>query len=296
MPIRIMLSIVFFLVSCTKSKSTSEPTAAAATSKAPMVMTEVLTAKTLFDIILYPARVDAGSQAAVLSDTDGLISTIKTSLGRFVKKGDVLFTVENPDPVYRYAPISVIAPVSGVISFLDANVGNRIEKGRKLAIIADISDVKITLEATTSDLGQFKVGQLGDFTVDNKKVTLKISAISPVVDPATGTATVELAAKKADRLIPGMLGRVEFRVRERTGIQVSDSAFVYKGTDPYLRTVESNIAHWRKINAGSSTGGFTEILSGVKAGDVIISRATAYIGDGDKVEIQAAKKDEVARP
>ena len=93
-----------------------------------------------------------------------------------------------------------------------------------------------------------------------------------------------------------MMGRIEFRVRERQGVQVADSAIVYKGTEPQLRIVDNNIAHWRPIKTGVSAGGFTEILEGVKPGEQIIVRATAFIADGDKVDVQAARKDEVARP
>ena len=296
MSLKTCILLVLALTSCHKkqvdeaAKSTQEP------PKAPMVMTEQAEAKPLFDSLLYPGRVDAGSQAAVLSETDGLVTTIKTALGRAVQKGDVLMLIENPDPVYRYAPVSVTAPVGGVISFLDANLGNRVERGRKLAIIADVRSVKILVEATSTDLANLRVGQSGEFTWGDKSATVKISAISPVVDPATGTATVELAPSGGDRLMPGLMGRVEFRVRERKGIEVADSAIVFKGTDPYLRVVSGNVAHWKPVKTGTSAGGMTEILDGVKSGEQIIIRATAFISDGNPVQVEAARKDEVARP
>ena len=305
MHFKTILLAILALSACTKKTKDQAP---AEQTQAPMVMTEPVASKLLFDSILYPARVDAGAEAAVLADTDGLVSRVRTTLGRAVRKGEVLMTIENPDPVYKYAPISVTAPVSGVVSFLDASIGNRVERGRKLAVIADVNDVKIHLEATTSDLANLTVGQTGDFTINGKTRIIKITAISPVVDPATGTATIELAAEKSslakkdpkaqpeDRLVPGLMGRVEFRVRERHGILVSDSSLVYKGTDPYLRVVEANTAHWRKITTGISAGGFTEVTDGLKNGDQIITRASVFIADGDKVEVQAARKDEVARP
>lgn len=300
-----ILFIILILFACTKK---TELLVTAAQPEAAMVMTEPVVDKLLFDSILYPARVDAGAEAAVLADTDGLVSRVKTALGRAVRKGDVLMTIENPDPVYKYAPISVTAPVSGVVSFLDASIGNRIERGRKLAIIADVKDVKIHLEATTADLSSLKVGQTGDFTVNGKIRVIKIVAISPFVDPATGTATIELIADKQtkpdadtkaqpeERLVPGLMGRVEFRVRERQGIHVADSSIVYKGIDPNVRVVEANTAHWRKITTGATAGGSTEVLDGLKKGDQIIIRASVFIADGDKVEIQVARKGEVARP
>ncbi len=290
----LLLSLfIFSLTAC--HKKTQTETEAKSASSAPMVLTEVLAPKPMFDSLLYPARVDAGAQAAVLSETDGMITSVKTALGRSVKKGDVLLTIENPDPVYRYAPVSITAPVDGVISSLDASIGNRVERTRKLAVIADIRDVKVLIEATSGDLANLKQGLLGSLKLNDKPYVVKVSAVSPVVDPATGTATVELKPARGDKLTPGMIGRVEFKIHERQGFQVSDSAIVFKGTDPYLRVVAAdNKAAWRKITAGPSVGGQTEILDGVKAGEQIIVRTTSFISDGDLVQVQAAKKGEVA--
>lgn len=285
---------VTLLMSCHK-KTPADGEAQSSASTAPMVMTETLTAKPMFDSLLYPARVEASAQAAVLSETDGLITSVQTALGRTVKKGDVLFTIENPDPVYRYAPVSITAPVGGVISFLDASIGNRVERTRKLAVIADIRDIKVLIEATSADLASLKIGQLGSLKLADKTYSVRVSAVSPVVDSATGTASVELKPLHGERLTPGVMGRVEFKIHERQGFQVSDNAIVFKGSDPYLRVVKDGKTAWRKIATGASAGGQTEILSGIQAGDQIIVRATTFIADGDNVQVQAEKKGEVAR-
>lgn len=290
-----ILSLCFIAATSCHKKSADSEAGAAPAASAPMVLTEALVAKPMFDALLYPARVEAGAQAAVLSETDGIITSVSTALGRTVKKGDVLFTIENPDPVYKYAPVSVTAPVSGVISVLDASIGNRIERTRKLAVIADIREIKILIEATSSDLSSLKIGQAGSLKLLDKTYPVKVSAVSPVVDSATGTATVELKPTRGERLTPGVMGRVEFKIHEHLGFQVSDNAIVFKGTDPFLRVVTSNKAAWRKITTGASVGGQTEILSGVLAGDQIIVRATSFIADGDAVQIQASQKGEVAR-
>lgn len=293
--IQIILVSALALSSCHKKSDQESDAKGTSGNSAPMVLTEVLTAKPMFDALLYPARVEASAQAAVLSETDGLITSVKTALGRSVQKGDVLFMIENPDPVYRYAPVAVTAPVSGVISVLDASVGNRVERTKKLAVIADIREIKVLIEATSSDLASLKIGQLGDLKLIDKSYPVKVSAVSPVVDSATGTATVELKPLRGERLTPGVMGRIEFKIHEHQGFQVSDNALVFKGADPYLRVVKDNKAAWRKVGTGASVGGQTEILSGVTAGDQIIVRATSFIADGDAVQVQAAQKGEVAR-
>ena len=287
--------IAVLTTGCRKGASSADATSKTTRQK-PMVMTESLTEKSIHDSLLYPARIDAGAQAGVLAETDGLVKTIKTSLGRAVQKGDILMTIENPDPVYKYEPIAVTAPVSGVVAFLDASIGNRVERGHKLAVIADVRAVKVKIEATASDLSSLKFGDVGTLFIGDKTIATKISAISPVVDPSTGTATVELTPPREERLLPGMMGRVEFHVRERRGIQVPDSAVVFKGTDPYLRIVDGGgKAVWRKVKQGASAGGLTDIIEGAAPGERLIVRATTFIADGDEVEVQADKQGEVAR-
>ena len=291
--IAVQMSLLVLVSSCHKKGAETETNAAAAT--APMVLTEILTAKPMYDVLLYPARVEASAQAAVLSETDGLITSVQTALGRTVKKGDVLFMIENPDPVYRYAPVSVTAPVNGVISLLDASIGNRVERTRKLAVISDIREIKVLIEATSADLSSLKVGQVGSLKIADKTYPVRVSAVSPVVDSATGTASVELKTAHGERLTPGVMGRVEFKIHEHQGFQVSDNAIVFKGTDSFLRVVKDSKTSWKKITPGASVGGQTEIVSGIASGDQIIVRATTFIADGDKVQVQAAQKGEVAR-
>ncbi len=285
--------LLIMMSACQKVQSGADGAATSGPVK-PKVMTERIVGKDLHDSLLYPARVDAGAQASVLAETDGLVASVKTTLGRAVAKGDILLTIENPDPVYRYAPVAVTAPVSGVVAFLDASVGNRVERGRKLLVVADIRAVKVSLEATAADLPSLKIGQSGIFHVGDRTIDVRISGISPVVDAATGTATVEVKPPRTEILYPGTLGRVEFRVRERKGIQVPDSSLVYRGTEPFLRIIDSGIARWLPVKIGSSAAGLTDIVDGVKPGDEFVTRSTLFIADGDAVDVEASKQGEVA--
>ncbi len=120
-----VLAMCAFTATCTKKVDTGTA-GDVEKSRAPVVIAETIAAKKIFDQLLYPARVEPSTQAVVVADTEGLVQKLNVSLGRSVKKGDVLLYIENTDPVYRYAPVAVSAPVDGVVSFLDANMGTRV--------------------------------------------------------------------------------------------------------------------------------------------------------------------------
>jgi len=259
--------------------------------KPPVVFVEIAKSTDLFDLLTYPARLVPKVNATVLSDSEGIITKIDTPLGTPVQKQQRILTLKHTDPVYDYAPISVTAPVAGVVSSVEVTEGSRVTKGQKLVTITDPKKIKIVVEIASTDISAILVGLTGELKIAGYEdaIPVKVTGISPFVDPASGTATTELSledTKKPMALPPGLVGRVAFRVREHKGFQIPDHAIVYKGKDSFVRTVENGKAKLSPVTLGQSRRGFVEILKGLSAGTTIITRTNSYIADGEEVSVQ----------
>lgn len=260
----------------------------------PVVSVQRATPTPIFDLLSYPARVTSTVNATILSETEGVVTTIEKPLGSSVKKGEPLLRLQHTDPVFQYAPVVVRAPVAGVVGSLEVTLGARVAKGQKLATVTDPDDLRLIIEVVAADLPLINAGLKGEFrrTGSEEAAPVKVSGVSPFVDPGTGTATAELKFEGdwAKRMQPGLVGRISFRVREHEGVQLPEEAIVYRGKDTFVRVVDENgKAKLRPVQLGPMRQGAVEILTGIEPGSRVVVRASQYVPDGATVQVEEGK-------
>ncbi|MEK7356314.1 MAG: efflux RND transporter periplasmic adaptor subunit [Bdellovibrionota bacterium] len=274
-------------------------TATAAIEKKPLVFVKKAELSELSELLTYPARVEPRIRATVVAEADGVIAKIIAPLGSVVKAGTRLAVIRNTDPVYRYAPLYVTAPVPGIVSQVDVSEGSRVSRGDKIALVTDPSQARVTVEVTADDIKSVRPGLEAELRLsDGEKLKLRVRGLSPFVDPSTGTATCELEladAKSGQLPPPGVVARVVFKANVRNGISLPDSVITYRGKDPYVRIVDAGKAKLVAVVIGRKQAGEVEILKGLKAGDVVVERTSKFVADGEDVEIQD-KSAETAKP
>jgi len=266
--------------------------------KGPLVFVAPVQTTEIFDTLVYPARLIPKINATLLSETDGIVTQIQAPLGRTVRAHQAVLTITNTDPVYNYAPLRVLSPVSGVVSSVEVTEGSRVIRGQKLATITDPNQIRIDIEVTASDLGAIHTDMAGALRIASRvdSIPVTIRGISPFVDPATGTATAELeladkSSRKTDDplLLPGVVGTVDFRAHDHRGIEIPEYAVIYRGQNPFVRIVENSKAHFLPVTLGVSRHGNIEITKGLDPGAVLLVRANTYVGDGESVTVQTSQ-------
>lgn len=242
----------------------------------------------LFDDLSYPARIESRVNTTILAETDGYVSRLFAPLGSSVQRHGQLLEIRQTDPVYQFSPLIVRSPVRGVVSQVDVTEGTQVAKGQKLGAITDPAQVRIVIEVPSLDLMSLKQGMGGKFQLEGSDatITVKISGISPFVDPATGTATCMLEVGKNSGLTlrPGALGQASFRTNERLGISLPEHAIVYLGADPLVRIVENGKVHKIPVKLGRRQSGYIEILSGIQDGQSYVERISRFVSDGEAVD------------
>lgn len=267
------------------------PQAYAATAPAPIqVFTEKASAHSIFNILTYPARVESRVNAVVRSESDGAITKILRPLGSKVRRGEVIAVIKHMDPVYEYAPLNVIASVSGVINEVNVTLGSLVNRGDPIASITDPKQLRVIVEVAAVDLRSVQDGLKGSLKIPGipDSITAEIQGISPSVDPMLGTATCELKVASADqkKILPGMVGSVQFKVNQRRGFLLPEYAVIYNGDETYIRLVENGKAKRVPVKIGEKRQGQVEILSGLKEGDQVIDRAARFLADGDAIQVE----------
>lgn len=244
------------------------------------------------DIVTLSGRVELQPQgkADVRAWYPGRINTMTKVIGERVRKGETVATVTSSESLQTY---SIPAPISGVIMERGANVGD-VAGTNALYVIADTTKVHAEFYVYPRDAERLRAGQ--PIVVRNLQgdhsVRAEIEAILPTADMLTQTVVAHVELPNPDGLLwrPGQavsgdaaVASVEVPLAVRTQALQRFRDF----TVVYARVGETYEV--RMLDLGRRSPEWTEVLGGIKPGEVYVSE-NAFLIRAD-VEKSGASHD-----
>jgi RND family efflux transporter MFP subunit len=116
-----------------------------------------------------------------------------------------------------------------------------------------------------------------------------VARTSQSIDPSTRTLLVEVDLKNDGHILPGMYATVIFDLPGGgpAPVLLPANALVIRLAGPQAVVVDSDdVVHFRSIVLGRDLGTATEVVSGLKAGDVVVLSPGDTVVDGAKVQPQ----------
>lgn len=219
---------------------------------------------------------------------DGVIRKVNASIGSFVKKGQVLATIESNESLTTY---SVKAPISGVITERHANSGEQ-TNGRMLFTIINTSTVWAHLNVFPKDRADIKLdNEVVVTTITNgKSYTGKISSFNIVSENNQTIVARVVLNNQNSTLSPGAYVSAAIKIAEhevplavrRSGLQpFRNFTVVYAQYGDQYEV--------RMLELGRDNEEWVEVLSGIKAGTRYVSE-NSYLVKAD-VEKAGATHD-----
>ncbi len=178
--------------------------------------------------------------------------------------------------------IPITAPRSGVVLERMAVDGMMSEAGETLFRIADISTIWVIAEVPEATLMEIAEGdevQVSFRGLADSSMTGRIDAIYPEVDMMTRTGKLRIELPNPDgRLRVNMFAEVEISLGGAPVVQVPEGAVIDTG-DRQVVILDLGEGRFRPepVTVGRRGGGMIEIVSGVAAGDMVVSTATFLI-------------------
>ncbi len=242
----------------------------------------------------YPGVVESQVQGKLVSETQGIVTKVRKRLGERVRKNEIIFYVKNYQVGLNYNSYGVRAPVAGIVSHLDIEVGQALKPGQVVGEVIRPGQLKIIVQIPASDLPDINNKSEAFFETANRKIKLKVRGISPVVNSMTGTAEAELIPESGDEnskvLRPGLVGKVHLFSDSRKIISIPPKALVSIGSRYYVRLIgDDNLIKVQEVKIGRLLGAQQVIESGLTADDEIVLRSMDHLKDGDLVKRR--KKD-----
>lgn len=187
--------------------------------------------------------------------------------------------------------VLIKSPIDGIVTEIYVKAGEQTFLGQVLAIIAAIDTMRLTFDVPYFDARLIRKGAPVNIGSElDTSITAEgwVEEISESADPVTRTVSVKvLMANPGGLLRPGMYvtGEVLLKRHEQV-LVVPGEALVRRGGQQGVFVVQDSLAHFSPVETGLSVGEVTQIISGVSAGDLVVTLGQQSLQDGTRVSTE----------
>jgi HlyD family secretion protein len=176
----------------------------------------------------------------------------------------------------------LIATRPGVITWVNKNIGSAVHEGDALVRIADLSGFKVAGSMSDNLLDKIHNNMPAIIRVGDTQLRGSIVNISPAVNNAIVSFDIQLNQKDSKVLRPNQKVDVFLVTATRNGVLRMANGPAFNGTDLQdVFVLKNGVAERRTVKTGLSNFDYVEIVSGLKAGDEVI---TSDMGDYKNVK------------
>lgn len=237
-------------------------------------------AKSAYDIaVQHLESLKSVSQAATVQNAQGALESAK---GKYkVAAADLSYS-------------EIRSPIDGVVTDRPLYAGEMANAGQAVVTVMQLSTLLAKVHVTPAQAAAIKLGAPAKVTVPGvaEPVPGKVSLISPALDP--GSTTLEIWVEIQNRKGAYKAGtpvQVSMAGRSVPDALVVPTEAIVKNEagQPALMVIgPDSVAHQKTVTTGISDQDETQIVSGVAAGDTVVTTGAYGMDDGTKVTIKAA--------
>ena len=194
--------------------------------------------------------------------------------------------------------LHIHSPAQGVVVNVGVREGQYVTPQTELYMIADLSTIWVFVDIFEDELPWVNVGDQAEMKVSAVPGTIfegKLTYIYPYAESSTRTIKARLEFENADLLLkPDMFADIEIHASPReNAVVVPSEAIVRSGLKEQIFIVRApGKFEPRIVEIGISGGGFTEIRSGLSAGEEVVISAQFLIDSESKLREATLKMQE----
>lgn len=186
---------------------------------------------------------------------------------------------------------TIRSPITGVVSKKYVDEGDMVGPTTPVIRIVQMETLKVLGGVSERHLRRLEPGKtpvtIKTDAYPQDEFTGTVYKVGVAVDPATRTGKVEIRVPNSDtRLKPGMFARMTVVLSEKEDVViVSDSALIRDQGGTYVFVANNSKARRREVKLGLSQGAYHEVMQGLAAGDLVITRGQGQLEDGQAIEV-----------
>lgn len=207
-------------------------------------------------------------------------AAINNSINQMEKSLDILRSNKNN--------FLIMAPVSGRLSSFNISLGQNLTTGESIGKIDLMGGYKLIAKVDEYYINKLQVGIKGSLESNAKQYEVIISKILPEVKDGQFSVELNFIDAKIENLKIGMTFGVKLKLSADTQSMMIPKGNFYKDTNgKWIFVLKNNKAEKRDISLGRENPMYYEVVSGLKAGETVI---TSDYSELKKYEILDIKK------
>jgi membrane fusion protein (multidrug efflux system) len=194
---------------------------------------------------------------------------------------------------------TIRAPFSGMLGLRQVNLGQYLSAGDALATLQSMRPIYVNFGVPQQSAAEMRVGRTVRVTADDQPgaaLAGRVTALDSVVDPSTRNVQVQATFTNPDgRLRPGMFVQTEIvlsRSRDIVSLPASAISYAPYGDSVYVVTDLKDPkgqgyrgVRQQFVTLGGTRGDQIAVVSGVKAGDEVVTSGVFKLRNGAAVVV-----------
>lgn len=187
------------------------------------------------------------------------------------------------------------SPIDGAVTAREADAGDMASPGKSLLTVQALKWVYVNTSVPLEEAAGIREGMNAQITIDTlpgQVFTGPITNLNPTADMASRQFGVRIRLENPQRMLkPGMYARVAIVTRSvHAPVSVPIEA-IGKGDQgsTVTRVDKGGIAHVIPVEVGASDGKVSQIKSGIKVGDQVITLSYSPVKDEQEVSLPGAE-------
>ncbi|MCB0279571.1 MAG: efflux RND transporter periplasmic adaptor subunit, partial [Calditrichaeota bacterium] len=183
---------------------------------------------------------------------------------------------------------NVSAPFSGQLGMRNFSEGAFLKQGDLITSLSDNSELKVDFSLAQIHAPSIRVGKTVRVHVGKDTLDAKIYAVNPVVDAQSRTINVRaLLEQKLNReIMPGSFAEVIISTNAvNDALLIPTQSIVTSITEETVYLYKGGKAQRKVVTIGNRTADKVHVLTGISAGDTVLTTGLLSVKDGMDLEI-----------
>ena len=187
----------------------------------------------------------------------------------------------------------ITAPISGVVDDIITERGEVVTPGQGIVRIVNLGNMYVKTSVPEAYVGKLKIGTPVTVTLPsiNKTYMGKVRQVANNINPSNRSFNIEVSVPNTDNLLrPNQVAQLKIVDYTNSKALVLPTNVVQEDAkgQKYVYVVSdlkgtSGIAKKALVKPGQNSSNYTEILSGVSAGETVVSEGASTLSEGMKV-------------
>ena len=182
----------------------------------------------------------------------------------------------------------ITSPISGTVDQMDLKLGQIASPGVTGIRVVNADILKVKADVPESYSGSIHQGDNVKvvFPDANDSLVTKVNFAAKVIDPSSRSFGIEIKLPEDKALRPNMTAIIRIAdYSKKNTIVIPLNAIQRSDTSTFVFVDQNGIAKKKSVKVGNTYGGKSEIISGLSAGDQIVTEGASDVEDGDKIRV-----------